>query len=337
MNHLQTFQLPSQPAAVFHTEERRSSVSALIMSALGADSVPPGLRSQLDRMAGVRYLANLKPLEPEAFVSLARPFQYLAITRRAVRRLDGGMIDALPRLKGLSVYSTGLEWIDLDRLQRRGIPVLGLPDYCTNAVAETALGLILMTAHKLHLRYLKSLHAIPESVSLCGFELQHCRIGIIGYGRIGRLLAKKVRPLCAEVLIADEDTNRYGPPEPGIEVTDIKTLLSDCDFVVVCASQEFAEKALIEQRDYALLSPRSVVVNVARTSLLDHDLLVKMVKKQQIRAYLYDDLMRDDDRPNEREYGKIVPTGHTAWYTEEAMASGTNTWINNLITLCKGK
>lgn len=309
--------------------------AVLVLAAQGADSVPAEYQQQLDALGQISYLSNLEPLSPAAFVALAQPYEYLAITRRAVVRLDRSMLEALPRLKGLSVYSTGVEWLDTDYLRQRGIRLAALPDYCTNAVAETALGMMFMVAHKLHLRYLKSLKTVPDTVSLRGFELQNCRIGIIGCGRIGRSLAQKLRSLCREVLVNDPDEQALQAAAAlGARCATQGEILTTCRMVVCCASQQFFENQLFASGDYELLSPQSVVLNVGRTSLLDHDRLVGMVKRRELLSYVFDDLLRPQDDPDEVEYGKIIPTGHTAWYTDEALRNGTQTWIENLINLC---
>jgi phosphoglycerate dehydrogenase-like enzyme len=306
----------------------------LVVAANGADSLPFNLRQTLGNYAAVQYMVNREPLDPHAFIDLATPYDYLAVTRRTIRKIDRQIIDALPHLKGISVYSTGLEWVDQDCLRERGIRLLGLPDYCTNAVAESTLGLIFMAAHRLHLRYQKSIRMIPGNISVRGFELQHRSVGIIGFGKIGRLLAQKIRPLCTKVMAFDPDETVFDHPHDIIRAGK-EQILAECDFVVCCAAQQFEPIQLLSHVQYALLRPETVVINVGRTSLLNHELLVKMVKRRQIAQYIYDDQMFAGDRPNEIEYGKIIPTGHTAWYTDEAMANGTETWINNLIKLCR--
>jgi lactate dehydrogenase-like 2-hydroxyacid dehydrogenase len=316
-------------------ETTSSRPKTLILSANGTASVPFYLRKNLDTLATTTYLANREPLDPASFVALASGYDYIAITRRAIGRIDRLIIEALPQLKGISAYSTGLEWIDEEALRKRNIRLLGLPDYCTNAVAETALGLMLMTAHKLHLRYLKSIRMIPDSVSLRGFELKYCNIGIIGFGRIGRKVAEKAASLSASVTAYDINDRAFDSPHPGVIRKTPDQILTTSDFIICCASQSFAPQQLLLTEQYACLRPETVIINIGRTSLLNHDLLVKMVKRHQIRAYIYDDLMRDIDRPNEKEYGKIIPTGHTAWYSDESIANGTESWINNLLTLCK--
>lgn len=307
----------------------------LVMAARGRESLTSAQATQLQSLATVQYHEVLEPLTQHQFVKAVRDFDYLAITRRAIPKLGKNLLTALPRLKGISVYSTGTEWIDTDVLQARGIHLASLPDYCTNAVAETALGLLFLSAHKLHLRYLKTTHAIPDKVSLRGVELRSGTVGIIGYGRIGKLLAQKVQPLCKRVLVYDSDIEKQGIVSPGVVWAGKKALLQESDWLVCCAAQSFEEKQLFTPEEYDLLQPKTTVINVARSSLLDHSLLVKKVKNQQLGGYYYDDLMPEGENPDEFEFGKIVPTGHTAWYTNEAMQAGTSEWINNLCVLIK--
>ena len=307
----------------------------LILAARGRESLTKDQNIRLGSLAEVHYHCVLKPLTPDEFVKIAWNYDYIAITRRAIHRLGQETLSALPRLKGISVYSTGTEWIDTSFLRERGIQFNSLPDYCTNAVAETALGLLFLSAHKFHLRYLKTTHAIPEYVSLRGRELYSGTVGIIGYGRIGRLLAKKIQPLCNRILVHDIDPEQLNFLPSGIVVVGMEALLHQADWVVCCASQSYDEKPILNDGDYALLRPETTLINVARTSLFDHERLVEMVKNRQLNAYFYDDLLQPEEKPNEVEFGKIVPMGHTAWYTNEAMERGTETWVENLRLLIK--
>jgi lactate dehydrogenase-like 2-hydroxyacid dehydrogenase len=308
---------------------------AIIFAALGADSIPTSLQKDLSEIFLVTYVKNETPILPTAFIALAMDFHFIALTRRAIVQLDESILSQLPNLEGISAYSTGKEWIDEVALAERGIQLKTLPSYCTNAVAETALGLVLMQQHKLHLRYLKAIKKIPESVSLRGTELADKNVGIIGYGRIGSCLSLKIKYLCKNIFINDIDIEKYQNLSERVLSLSKKEIIEKCDIVIICASQQFEEKQILEQEYYDLFKRESVIINVARKSLLNHNLLLQMVKKKQIEAYIYDDLVKENDFPDEIEYGKIIPTGHTAWYTNKSIERGTNTWINNLLTFAK--
>lgn len=303
------------------------------MAARGSDSLTQAQRTRVKNQAEVQYLGVLKPLSSAQFVQVAKDFDYLAITRRAIERLDQSVLKKLPRLKGISVYSTGTEWIDTAYLESRGIQLASLPDYCTNAVVESALGLLFLSAHKLHLRYLKTIHAVPEFVSLRGRELQSGTVGIIGYGRIGQLLAQKVQTLCKRVLVCDSNPEKLRKTPAGVYPVEQKRLLRASDWIVCCAAQGFEEKSIFSAADYALLRPQTILINVARSSLFDHKHLIHMVQNQELGAYYFDDVWSSETTPDAIEYGKIVPMGHTAWYTDEAMAAGTANWISNVCQL----
>lgn len=321
------------PSGINQLRKNHRNPKTLIISANGARSLPENLQKKLEKTADAHYRRILKPMDKESFVTMAYPYEYLAITRRALRQLDRQVIEALPNLKGISVYSTGVEWVDLECLKERDIRFASLPDYCTNAVAETAIGLMFMAAHKLHLRYLKSIKTIPETVSLRGFELKSCTLGVIGYGKIGSLVTEKATHLCSKVLCNDIEESQYGKTSSGVRPASKERILATCDIIIVCASQEFEHAAILAPNAYRLLRPETVVINVGRLSLLNHHLMIDMVKKQRLRSYIYDDLMQANDNPDELEYGKIISSGHTAWYSDEAIKAGTRQWIVNLLQL----
>ena len=297
---------------------------AIIFSALGSDSIPVSLQEALAEKFDVTYIENRTPLPPVEFIKLVMDFHFIALTRRALSRFDEHIISQLPLLEGISTYSTGKEWIDEFTLAKRQIHLLNLSAYCTNSVAETALGLILMQQHKLHLRYLKAMQKIPESISVRGTELIHKRVGIIGFGHIGALIAWKIKNLCHEILINDLDSSKYEQRQEGLIIASKMEIIQSCDIIVLCASQKFEAKEVLQKEDYQYIKHGTVILNLGRKNLLNHQLLVKMVKLKRIEAYIFDDLIQEEDNPDELEYGKIIGTGHTAWYTDGAIQRGTD-------------
>lgn len=304
---------------------------AVIFSALGANSISDDLQKKLSETFDATYIKNEKPLPPNKFIELVNSFHFIALTRRALVCLDDNILSKLPLLEGVSAYSTGKEWIDEKAFTKRGIRLETLPIYCTNAVAEVALGLILMQQHKLHLRYLKTTKKIPNFVSLRGSELAQKNVGIIGYGKIGSCIALKMKYLCKNIFVNDTDFSKINQLQDNVISASKIEIIEHCDIIIVCASQQFEEQYIWENTDYQSLKKNAVILNIARKSLLNHQLLLNLVKKKQIEAYIFDDLMQETDVPDEVEFGKIIPTGHTAWYTDNAIKNGTFSWINNLI------
>ena len=141
----------------------------IIFSAKGRDSLSPLQQKTVEAIASVRYIANLLPLSDDHLIKICQTANYIGLTRRTCLDFHAEIIRNLPNLKGLSVYTTGIEWIDLAELQACDIALKFLPDYSAITVAEHAIGLLLTLSRRIHLSDRKSRAEITHEVSLRGW------------------------------------------------------------------------------------------------------------------------------------------------------------------------
>jgi phosphoglycerate dehydrogenase-like enzyme len=177
--------------------------ACVIMSAKGEKSFSPAQVKELKENLDVKFLSVLKPLDTEEFIRLAKDAEILAVTRRSIKDFNRRIIDALPKLKSLAIYSTGYEWVDMEYIREKNILVSFLPEYCTVSVAEHTLAMILTMMSRTHLSYDKVRGLIPDEISLRGFELRDKCVGIIGLGRIGSEIAGLLQAMHTNVSYFD--------------------------------------------------------------------------------------------------------------------------------------
>lgn len=306
--------------------------TGVIISALGRRSFSPAQQRRLEVALDVRYHARLGPVRPAEFIRLARPAQVLGLTRRPLRDFGPRLIDALPRLESVAIYSTGWEWLDVRRLNRRGVAVSFLPDYSTTTVAEHTIGCILTLSRRIHLSHDRARGLVPAGVSARGWELSGRRLGVIGFGRIGRAVAERAVALGLEVVFHDLRRRRSGLARP----VGRDTLLQTSDVVVLAASQQRGSPPLIDAPALALMRPGAVLVNTARASLVDDRAVGAALAARRLRGYAVDDT-RPIYRRHRLEPGRLLQTGHTAWYSDQAIRRGTEAWVRNIIALAQGR
>lgn len=174
---------------------------AYVLSASGASNFAEDDRSLLEHAAEAVFLAVRRPLSAGDLSSLAGDAEYIALTPRAVPRLDRTVIEALPRLRGISIFATGVDHVDLHALQRRGIQLANLPDYSTISVAEHAIGLMLTMSRRIHLSNDRVRGLVPPDTSIRGYELYGKTLGIVGCGRIGSRVARLAEAFGMNVLV----------------------------------------------------------------------------------------------------------------------------------------
>lgn len=304
----------------------------LLMSARGRDSFSAAQLRALDAQPNLAIHAVPRRLSDGALVELCASAEIIGLTRRATLDFNAGVIDALPNLRALAAYATGHDWIDTQALERRGIRLVLLPDYSTQTVAEHTLGLILNMSRRLHLSERVARGDLDQGVSLRGFELHGKTVGIIGLGRIGQAVAHLTRAFGMRVI--------YSDPSPqalldGAQALDLADLLAACDVAVLACSCQRGAPPLIGMAALAAMKPSALLVNPARSALVDKGAVMRAIIEKRLGGYAVDDTVFDATELAQVEHGRILQSAHTAWYSDEAMARGTQAWVDALMRLAQ--
>lgn len=233
------------------------------------------------------------------------------------------VFDAAPRLRGVVRYGIGLDTIDIPAATARGILVANVPDYCVDEVADHALAHFLALARKLpradrkvregewSLSYLRPLPAIRAM-----------RVGIIGFGRIGRAIARRLAPFGPEVVFHDPMVRQ---PAEGAQPVSIETIWETCDAIFVQCPATPATRHLLSFEAFARMQRRPLVINCARGEIVDTDALVWALENDRIAGAGLD-LLEDEravvehDHPLKR-YDNVMLTPHSAWFSDLAIPS----------------
>jgi phosphoglycerate dehydrogenase-like enzyme len=194
---------------------------------------------------------------------LARDAEALIVRGGSV--VDAAMIDGAPRLRVIARTGVGLTEVDLEAATRRGIPVVFTPYAGARAVAEGALALLLALAKQLPLldRVVREgrWHARDE-VEIR--DLEAATLGIVGFGRIGRELARLVEPFDARVLAYDPYVERAN----GVALVPLETLFAESDYVSLHAPLTEETRGLVDADLLARAKPGLILSNLARGALV---------------------------------------------------------------------
>ena len=196
------------------------------------------------------------------------------------------VIDAAQRLKGIVKYGVGIDAIDIPAAIRRGIPVVNVPEYAEETVAEGAFALLLALAKRLP-AISKALQregwVWPERHWL-GSDIAGSTLGLVGCGRIGRCMARMAgRGFRARVFGYDPYVDAAKMAAAGIEKTDnLQAMLSDCDFVSIHCVLNDETRGLVGRDELACLKPSAILINVARGAVIDEAALVETIVSGRI-------------------------------------------------------
>lgn len=302
----------------------------VLFSARGRESLPDCLATRLESSAAVTYCPTLTALSDDEIVGQCADARVVALTRRACKDFHGGLVDRLPKLAGLAVFATGAEWLDTEALAKRRVQWRILPDYSTQTVAEHALGMLLALARRIHLSDRVVRAELPHTVSLRGWELAGKCVGIVGLGKIGLRIARLVSAFDAKAVYCDPEvaTSEY-------EAVPWERLLAESDVIVLAASVERGARPLIDGEGLARMKRGAYLINPSRPQLVDSEAALQAVLCGQLAGYGVDERVYSPAVLAGVEPGRILQTGHTGWYSDEAMARGAGAWVENLIALAE--
>jgi lactate dehydrogenase-like 2-hydroxyacid dehydrogenase len=195
--------------------------------------------------------------------------------------VDAQLMDAAgPGLRVLSNLAVGLDNIDVAEATRRKLPVGHTPDVLTEATADLAFSLLLAVARRLPeaQAYVKEGKWKTWSPSLLlGKELAGSTLGIVGFGRIGRAVARRAHGFSMRVLAARR--NSYQDMGDGTAAVPLSQLLAESDFVSIHCSLTPATRGLFDARAFEQMKPGAVLVNTSRGAVVDTDALLSALTR----------------------------------------------------------
>jgi phosphoglycerate dehydrogenase-like enzyme len=168
------------------------------------------------------------------------------------------------------------------------VTITNAADPMARGVAEMAVGLALMLVRRIPAYAAEMRNGVSrtnEQVSE-GETLFGRRVGIVGFGRIGRALAELLKPFRVDVLVSDPYAQREAVTACGGTVVDLDELVSSCSVVVLCAALTPETRGMFDKRRLSLLRDGSHLINVARGGLIDLEALLAELRKKRITVAL---------------------------------------------------
>lgn len=310
-----------------------SAPRLVILCRGGRASIPGEVWTRLEEIADITLVQrNSAPAHDEA-VALLHDADIVGSTNVCLPPIDSALLDALPRLRGLVLYATGFDHLDVAELRRRGVGLSVLPDYATVAVAEHTVALLLALATRVHLAQDRSRGLVGPDTSLRGVELDGRTLGVIGVGRIGTRVAQVARGLGLRVVGHDTSARaRAQAAAAGLEMLSLTAMLRQSDDVAVTASYLQGQAAVLGRRQLALLRPGAHVVNVGRPGLVDTPAVVAALRTGHLRGYAVDDVVISGQQDADLvRQGRLLQTGHSAWWRDEVLERGGQMWGEHLL------
>ncbi|MEO8973579.1 MAG: D-glycerate dehydrogenase, partial [Ktedonobacteraceae bacterium] len=194
--------------------------------------------------------------------------------------------DASPRLKMVANMAVGFNNIDVEAATRLGIAVSNTPGVLSDTTADLAFALLMTTARRIPEaeRFLRAgKYTGWGPLLFCGAEVHHSTLGLIGAGRIGKLVAQRARGFEMNVLYYD--VYRMSPEDEQqfhLTYLPMDDVLQQADFISVHTPYMPSTHHLISDREFSLMKPTAILINSARGPIVDEKALVRALQNGTI-------------------------------------------------------
>ncbi|HEY0552283.1 MAG TPA: D-2-hydroxyacid dehydrogenase [Verrucomicrobiae bacterium] len=264
----------------------------------------------------------------------------IVLTNKTV--LGRETILALPKLKYIGVLATGYNVVDIAAAKERGIPVTNIPDYGTHSVAQFTFALLLELAHHVghHAQTVRD-GRWTRSADFCYWdypliELPGLTFGVIGFGKIGRAVAKLADAFGMKVLVHNRSRPKDLPAH--FELAGLEDLLSRSDVVSLHCPLTPENKQFINPERLARMKPSAFLLNTSRGPLLDEHAVANALNSGKIAGAALDVLSVEPsqaDNPLLSAKNCFV-TPHIAWATRAARARLMDIAVENIRAFLAG-
>ncbi len=247
-------------------------------------------------------------------------------------------------VKLIALRCAGYNNIDLKSVWKR-LHVVRVPSYSPHAVAEHAVALLLSLNRKIHKAYVRTRDGNFSLSGLEGFDLYGKTAGIIGTGKIGRIMAGILRGFEMRVLVSDPWPDAVWAEESGVEYVESSSLLHLSDVVSLHCPLTPENYHLINEKVIASMKSDAIIVNTGRGGLIDTKALIEALKNKRIGGagldvyeeednYFFEDfsnqVIQDDTLARLLTFPNVLVTGHQAFLTKEALGAIALTTLNNI-------
>lgn len=256
--------------------------------------------------------------------------------------LSRSLFDSVPELRLIGLTATGTDNVDLEAARERGIAVCNIRAYCTQSVAEHVFGCILNLAHNLT-NYATDVRrgAWQEADNFCMLtypmtQLSAMTLGIIGYGELGKGVARIAEAFNMNVIVAA----RPGSGETPAGRVSMEKLLQEADVISLHCPLNETTRNLFGPAEFRAMKKTAFLINTARGGLVDSQALADALQTGEIAAAAIDVLPKeppvDGDPLLDYEGNNLMVTPHIAWGTLTARQEAIDELTANIAAFLEG-
>jgi len=327
-----------KPGAALHPKPLGGYASAMKIVVLDGHTLNPGDLSWDGLRALGECVVHPRSAAGEVMPRLAGA--QVALTNKVP--IGREALAVLPELRAIGVTATGFNIVDVEAARERGLPVMNVPAYGTDSVAQAVFALLLELTNRAghHAQTVRE-GRWSRQPDFCYWdfpliELAGQTMGIVGYGRIGRKVGEIARAFGMRVLAVQ---NRQKPAEPGVEVVDLRTLLQKSDVVSLHCPLTPETKNLLNRETLAWMKPGAFLINTSRGPLIAEEDLAETLRAGRLAGAGLDVLSTEPPPENHPLFTapNCLITPHQAWATRAARERLMAVTVENVRAFARGE
>ena len=254
-------------------------------------------------------------------------------------------------VKLIALRAAGYNNVDLAAAKDK-LKVVRVPAYSTYAVAEHAVALMLALNRKIHRAYWRTRDGNFALHGLMGFDMNGKTAGIIGTGKIARILIRILQGFGMKVVAYDLYPDEKYAREVGISYVSLDGLYAQADMISLHVPLTDQTKNMIDAQSIAKMKEGTIIINTSRGQLIHTNALIEGLKSKKIAAagldvyeegegYFYEDqsdkIIDDDVLARLLSFNNVIVTSHQGFFTREAMHNIAETTLQNIQDFIDGK
>ncbi len=309
-----------------------------------SDYVAPDLKWEVEQYneAGVTFRYHqLRQATPVELLEEISDADVLVVDQA---KITEEVMQGLSRCRLIVRHGEGFDNLDLNAAARAGIVCINQPGFFSQNVAEQTLAMIMAIALRIPMqrkvatlpipgRGWNNHHAMPYN------GLKTLSVGILGYGKTGRMTARLLKPLVREVIVHDHHASKSEIESSGYMPVNLENLLSQSDIISLHVPATVTTAGMFNSGLIAKMKKGAILINTSRGSIVDTEALIQALKEGHLVGAALDTTQPE---PLEKDHpllymDNVIITPHMCWYSENAMWDIRRSIVNDVLGILKGR
>ncbi len=259
-------------------------------------------------------------LAPKELLDIVKDYECLVV--RSATKVTADIIEAAKNLKLIGRAGVGLDNVDLEAANKKGIIVMNTPAGNTISTAEHTMSLILSLSRNIPSADVSMKKGEWERNKFMGVELYGKTLGLVGMGKIGSEVAKRALSFGMVVIAYDPFLSKEAASQLGVELVELKDLLTKSDYISTHAPLTDETRNMISTKELGLVKKSVRIINCARGGIINEDALILAAKEGKIAGFALD--VYEKEPPEKKEFlnlASCVLTPHLGASTAEAQVN----------------